>query len=119
MYTREDKTKTASGVSLLAGLWLVASPFLLGYAATVSATNDIVIGVVVTILALTRLFMPASTNWMNWLNAVLGLWLITSPFFFGVAVMTALWNEIIIGLLVAVMAIWSVTSTEQPHAKMG
>ncbi len=43
--------------------------------------------------------------WQNWLNVILGVWLILSPWIFGyVGKSGALWNSVIVGILVAVLA---------------
>jgi len=45
--------------------------------------------------------------WQNWLNAILGIWLILSPFILGYGnVTSATWNDIIVGILLAVVAGW-------------
>jgi hypothetical protein len=44
--------KTLDWVNAAVGVWLVVSPFVLGYAAVVAATwNDILVGAVVIVLA--------------------------------------------------------------------
>lgn len=42
---------------------------------------------------------------MRWINLILGLWLIVSPFVLGFSSNAyALWNNLIVGILVAVIA---------------
>lgn len=42
---------------------------------------------------------------MNWINAILGLWLIIAPFSLGYSTHAEpFWNGIIVGLVVAVLA---------------
>ena len=49
--------------------------------------------------------MPTLTGIFDWINAVLGLWLAVSPFILGYsATMVALWNGIIVGVVVIVLA---------------
>lgn len=53
--------------------------------------------------------------WEEWVNVVLGVWLILSPWILGFSGMTnAMWNAVIVGLLVGVLAL-SVTR-EKPKA---
>ena len=45
-------------------------------------------------------------RWNNWVNLILGLLLIISPFVFGFADVTAaMWTAIIIGILVAIVSL--------------
>ncbi len=47
-------------------------------------------------------------RWASGLNIVLGAWLITAPFTLGYSeVMAAVWNDVVVGLIVLSLAIWS------------
>ncbi len=50
--------------------------------------------------------------WTNWLNVLLGLWLIVAPFLIGYSKTSAgaLWNDIIVGLAVGILAFIGTTS---------
>ncbi|TAK09879.1 MAG: hypothetical protein EPO39_01475 [Candidatus Manganitrophaceae bacterium] len=44
-------------------------------------------------------------NYVPWINFILGLWLIISPFLLGYShVRPAMWNEIIVGVLVLIFS---------------
>ena len=44
-------------------------------------------------------------NWISWTNFVLGLWLIIAPFTLGYAgVTTAVYEDVILGILIALFA---------------
>ena len=46
-------------------------------------------------------------QWIGWITAILGLWLICAPFFLGYNDTTgALWNDITIGILTAGLGTW-------------
>lgn len=103
-----DQAVTASWINVVAGAWLIISPFILGYANTVQRTNDIWLGAIVGILALIRAFTPAGgTTWLSWLNIIAGVWLIISPFALGTTMLASLWNDIILGVIVTLDAIWN------------
>ena len=106
----KEQTTTSSGLIVLAGIWLIISPYLLGFAHTGSATNAITIGIIVAILALIRILTPENTGWLSWVNIVLGVWLLISPFILGYMAAGDLWNSIILGILVIVFAAWSSTA---------
>ncbi|HBY99293.1 MAG TPA: hypothetical protein DEP84_36035 [Chloroflexi bacterium] len=111
--TGVGQVKIASGLNILFGLWLIIAPFLLSYSAMRAAMwDDIIIGAVILVLAWVRVANPARYTWLSWSNVVLGLWLIAAPFVLGSASVTAaLWNDIIVGVIVASLAIWSAFST--------
>lgn len=57
--------------------------------------------------------------WQNWLNALLGLWVIVVPFL-GISGSTLMWTLVITGVAVAVFALWGVqeTSAEREEGRM-
>lgn len=112
-----DQAITASGLNIIAAIWLVLSPFILGFGGTALATNAIVVGIVVGVLALIRVFSPLSTGWLSWINAIAGLWLIIAPFSIGYLGLAALWNSLILGLIVLVLSLWSSAATAQPSTR--
>jgi hypothetical protein len=99
-------------VNFVLGLWLIASPFALGFAADqIPAWNAWAIGVVLAVAALAALI--AFNKWEEWVEAALGLWLIVSPYLLGFATqMNATWNCVIVGIIVAALAIWSAVGAE-------
>jgi hypothetical protein len=110
---RTDNTiNTSSSVTLLAGLWLIIAPFILNYSGLgVSATNEVILGIVVGILALISLTNHEMV-WPAWVNLVLGLWLIISPFMLGYsAISQVIWNDIVLGIIVGASAITSAVNT--------
>jgi hypothetical protein len=99
---------------MLVGLWLAVSPFFLGFAVYSGALwNSVIVGVAVLLLAGSREMGDGyKVAWPSWVNAILGLWLIASPFIIGYSFLqTALWNHVIAGALVVVLATWSALAT--------
>lgn len=113
LVTKEQQVTTASGLNILAGLWLIISPFVLGYSALRGTMwNDVIVGIIIALIAAGKLFRGRDLQWLSWINVVLGLWLIISPFVFGNSGNTrVLYNEIIVGIVVVVLAAWSALST--------
>jgi uncharacterized membrane protein len=99
--------------NLLLGLWLVVSPWAAAFAGdTSAATNAWITGGLIAVLAAAALI--SFQKWEEWINALLGVWLIASPFILGLtANMTVVWNLIIVGVLVAILAIWAAATTEE------
>ena len=103
-----DPSDTAAWINLLAGLWLIASPWIYGVAVTVggSAWNSIIVGIVIAVVAAIRLGSGVRAGELGWINVVLGGWMIASPFVYAYALdgpRTA--NSIIIGLIVLIAAL--------------
>jgi hypothetical protein len=68
------------------------------------------VGLIVVVLAWIRVANPGRGAWMSWTNVLLGLWMIAAPFIFrytGVA----LWNDVVVGLLIAGLGTWSALAT--------
>lgn len=93
-------------VSVVVGLWLIASPWVLGLRGPLQALGDfVVIGAVLAGFALTAVFLPES--WEEWSELVLGLWLVASPWILGFNdVQPALLNAVASGGIVTVLAVW-------------
>jgi len=104
--------------NLLLGIWLAISPWVLSYASEVTAAwNAHVIGVIIAVAALAALV--AFQKWEEWVNAALAAWLIVSPYILGFSgLASALWNQLIVGVLVGALAIWAaVTASDQATAR--
>lgn len=118
---RATQVRTASGVDVLAGLWLVIAPFALNYSANGgSLTNDVVIGVAVLILAGVQM---VGDNYRisipSWINVALGAWLVATPFVLDFpSGSAAMWNDIILGAVVGISALAGalLVPTEEPQA---
>ncbi len=109
--------KRTSGTNLAAGIWLILAPFILGYSAVTAALwNDILIGLAVTGLAWVRVAKPMERG-ASWTNVVLGVWLLAAPFALGYsATAAAMWNDIVIGIVVVVLGVWSAMASRGQQA---
>jgi hypothetical protein len=103
-------------VSLVLGVWLVVSPWALGYAGeTMAAWNAYIFGVIIAVAAIAALV--AFHEWEEWVNAVIGLWLIVSPWVLGFSgLAAAMWNFVAVGVIVAVLAAWAAYMARQEPA---
>jgi hypothetical protein len=108
------QASAASGLDVLAGIWLLISPFVLhfrGYSSLI--TNDVVLGIVIGILALIRFFSPSrGTVWASWVNVVLGIWVLISPWCLAYsAYRPAMTNNVIMGIIVIILGLWSASAS--------
>ena len=105
-------------VNLVLGLWLIVSPWALGFVPDRMPTwNAWAVGVVIAVAALGALV--AFNKWEEWVEVALGAWLIVSPYLLGFAAqMNATWNQAIVGIIVGGLAIWSVIATPDTAGRM-
>ena len=97
-------------IILAFGLWLLGSPWWLQYFSgrpytdqTAASWNSIFFGLAVTILAVWVLALPQ--KWEEWINLVLGLWLVVSPWALGFDNYTlATVNMVVVGGIIALFA---------------
>ena len=95
-------------VNLALGLWMIVSPWALSYATETEATgNAVVVGALIAALALLALLNVM--GWEEWVSVALGAWLAVSPTFLGFSglVFAATWNAVIVGAVVAMLAVWT------------
>lgn len=105
-------------VNLVLGLWLIVSPWALTFAADRRPMwNASVIGLIIAVAALAALI--SFHKWEEWIEALLGLWLIVSPYLLGFTTqMNATVNQVIVGIIVAALAVWSASAAETAHRAM-
>ncbi len=114
--TTSDKIRSGgiSGWNVALGVWVLISPFVMGYRQNTNFLwNNVIIGIAIALIALLRNMATGPRAVYSWLNVVLGIWLIISPFalrFTGNAL--ALWNNIIVGIIVTAIAASNVPSSE-------
>lgn len=94
----------ASWINVLLGIWVIISPFVVQFGRLPAALwNNVIVGIVIAVLALIRTSTPRQVGW-SWANVVLGIWMIISPFALGVMTTAILWNNIILGIVIALIA---------------
>ncbi len=119
--------KILSWIIAVAGLWEIVAPFIFGMTATTAFLWDaIIIGLALVVLGVWAALANQETTvkYLNWINAVLGLWLIIAPFVLSYSsAAAAMWNDIIIGLVVLVLGAWAAlavgSQTQQPMGHGG
>ena len=103
------------GVAL--GLWLIGSPWVLGYAeSSASATmNALFLGA--TLIFLEQLNLDVHEDLEEWIDIVAGAWLVISPVALGFAhVGVAALNAVGVGLLAIALAIWALSPLDRKLA---
>ena len=95
-------TKLCDVGNLILGGVLFASPWIFSYPSGHEWTNATIAGVAIMVLSIAAL--AAFTVWEEWLNLVLGLWLIASPWVLHFPGTTAMRVNVVIGAIVAILA---------------
>jgi SPW repeat len=101
------KQHRQDAINLLMGLWIFFAPWILGYrAGTVATGNFVVLGILITFCAFAGL--AEFRLWKEWVNLVLGVWLLISPWALHFSGLTALaWSAVFSGTIVVVCACWA------------
>jgi hypothetical protein len=111
--------KALSWLVALVGAWEVIAVAVLGYSASSAALWDaILVGAVLVVLGIWAALsnQTGTDRALDWINVVLGVWLIIAPFLLGYSALTAaLWNDIIVGIVVVVLAGWAALAMGRYH----
>jgi hypothetical protein len=102
-------------VNALVGVWLILSPWALGFQGETNAlANAVIVGVLLIAAALGAIFVPRA--WEEWTEGALGLWLAISPWALGFAgLQNAMISTVASGVVVMVLALW-VLMTDKDYA---
>ncbi|HZP59093.1 MAG TPA: SPW repeat protein [Opitutaceae bacterium] len=104
---KENAISWASGINLFLGVWLFISPWIITYVAAESRWNDLIVGAAVVLFSWIRLVNRGRAGVPSWINLLLGLWLIFAPFVMHYVSNGQRWNSVVVGVIVAVLAITS------------
>jgi SPW repeat len=94
-------------VNAVLGLWVIISPWVLGFdGSSMAMSNAVVVGVLLVATALGAVFVPRA--WEEWTEAGIGLWLVVSPWILGFSGhRNAMLSTVIAGAIVVAMALWT------------
>jgi len=95
-------------VNVILGLWMVASPWMLGFAAgeSIAAPSAWILGAAIVVFAGVAVYMHKA--WEEALTIILGICLFASPWVLGFAdQMTPATNAVVVGLLVTAFGVWA------------
>ncbi|WP_045235118.1 SPW repeat protein [Deinococcus pimensis] len=97
------KSKWEDWVTLVLGVWLIISPYVLGFTG-VARTDAVIVGVVVVLVSVWALFVPTSQG-AEWCDLLLGVGLFVAPWVLDFSPNTAAdWNAWIVGALLVVLS---------------
>ena len=94
--------KLCDVANLILGTILFFSPWIFGFDAGRASENAHIAGIVIAVLAIAAL--AAFATWEEWLNLIVGLWTLVSPWVLGFQGTTAMTVSVVIGIAVAILA---------------
>jgi len=95
--------KFCDAANLILGVILFFSPWMFSFYSGAQSQNAYLFGIVIAALSIAAL--TAFAVWEEWLNLIVGLWVIVSPWVLGFsAAQHAMTVHVLIGILVAVLA---------------
>jgi len=104
------QVQVASGLDVLAAIWLFISGFVVRGSYTM-AWNNWIFAVIIGFFALCR-FGAYRQSWLSWLNVLLGIWVLISPWVLMRAPTHAMiCNNVITGAVIILLAGWSALAT--------
>jgi len=91
-------------INAVLGLWLIASPTVIGYGGA-AAANDLVMGITVVCSALIPAFLLPRFTQSSWVNLFCGIWITLAPAIIGYQqLQVPASNDVAVGLLITVVA---------------
>jgi hypothetical protein len=94
--------KLCDVANLILGAILFFSPWIFGFDAGRASENAHIAGIAIAVLAVAAL--AAFAIWEEWLNLVVGLWTLVSPWVLGFQGTKAMTVSVVIGAAVAILA---------------
>ncbi len=105
------KKRVQDWITLIIGIWLILSPWFIGYAHMGHAWNSYLFGALVTIFSVFALYDRKA--WEEWINMVIGLWIFISPWVLGMVSINVMWNHWIVGIMTVLMSALSVREVQR------
>src|SRR5574337_94369 len=93
-------------LNALLGAWMVLSPWVLGFQHQMAPTvSGVIVGLALIAASLGAVFVPRV--WEEWSQAVLGIWMIISPWMLGFSSqMDVMRSAVVSGIVALVLALW-------------
>ena len=114
--SRGGRVSIQDGINLLCAVLLFLSPWVLHYSGDVHAAgaawiSAILVGVF-SIAALTRF-----AEWEEWVNTVLGVWIVVAPWVLGFAALThVMYAFVVLGVIIVLASLWELWTVHNPTA---
>jgi hypothetical protein len=108
-----SNAKLCDVANLILGVFLLVSPWIFGFEAGHLSQNAVICGIIIAVLAIAAL--AAFAVWEEWLNLIVGVWTLISPWVLGFQEnRTAMTVHVVVGVLVAILAAVEIWMTQTP-----
>ena len=97
-----SNAKCCDVANLILGAILLVSPWALDFSSGAPSNNALISGLIIVVIATAAL--TAFAFWEEWLNLIMGIWVLVSPWVLGFTGTTAMRVHLVIGIVVAVLA---------------
>ena len=97
-----SNAKLCDVANLILGVILLVSPWIFRFSSGAPSQNAFASGIVIAAISIAAL--AAFAVWEEWLNLIVGIWILVSPWVLGFAGTTAMQVHVVIGVIVAVLA---------------
>ncbi len=104
MRDMHQQTLWAHFVNLLLGVWLIASPFALGYRSAGLTWSDVASGALIVVFSMFS-FPRRTGTYARWANCFVGIWLLFAPLVFWAPTSAGYMNDTLTGALVIAFAV--------------
>lgn len=103
--------RACSILMLIAGIWMIITPFALGGGGGAKA-NDLIFGILLVICSIGRLAAPSARGF-SVANLIWGIWLIISPWALHFVGAGMRWSNDVTGIVVVIVS--SIALTQRAH----
>jgi hypothetical protein len=108
--------KLCDVANLVLGAVLFFSPWIFGFEGGKISENANIAGIVIAVIAIAAL--AAFAVWEEWLNLIVGLWTLVSPWVLGFHGTRAMTVRVVIGAAVAILAAVEIWITTQNPSRL-
>ncbi len=111
--------RAASWVTFIAGLWLIAAPFVLRYNGTMPITEDVIFGILIASFSFWSASTLESGSGPSVLVILFGIWVIIAPWvlLYASTLPVARQNDVITGIVTVVFGLISAYGIRRPVAR--
>jgi hypothetical protein len=102
----------------LLGIWLCISPWALRFDLEPTATRTAAISGILIILA-EVMTLSVYRTWEQWINAILGAWLVICPWLLDISSSAVRANLVVVGLLVLALAFYEILDEFRQSSNQG
>ncbi|GAA4591327.1 SPW repeat protein [Planotetraspora phitsanulokensis] len=112
----------ADGLALLSGMYLALSPWIVGFSDRGPLTvNNLITGLVVTLLALGYSSMYGRTYGIAWVLPLIGIWTIIAPWVIrgDMASARTIWSNVVVGAIILALGLATMRFGMAKHDRTG